>query len=359
MNVSELYNLTYWADKNIREREIINKYQELQNILQQHTKPNSGKPSFDEQKDRLLENLRSIPLKQLSKDQIKFLEQMDMLDALGDNVAEAVEDILFRNVIDVATSANKLAEIVKKLDTGLNKLKQIQEGLVDCVSYETYEAEDEILIRVTFSQEAAISNVTEFKNWGNVWYEIGRGVAMAHGAPPEDVRIVGATKGSVIFELAVAIAIAKTTSNIILSALKVAEKVLDIKMKAEELSQMKLKNTGLASSLDEEAENEKTHGVKDITESITKELGLKGNSEGDKLSALEKSVTRLVDFIEKGGEVDFVIPDQDPDKDEKYSDVDMAELRTSFEEIRVLEQKVALLEANLAKQDQNDGENNK
>jgi hypothetical protein len=111
----------------------------------------------------------------------------------------------------------------------LAKSEQIKTGLTDCVFEEEYEAENEILMRVSFTGNAPMSNVADFKSWGNIWYDIGRGISMAHGLSPEDIKIVGATKGSIIIELAVIASIATTTSGIILAALKVAEKVRVIK----------------------------------------------------------------------------------------------------------------------------------
>lgn len=80
-----------------------------------------------------------------------------------------------------------------------------------------------------------MSNLSDFKSWGSTWYDIGRGVAMGHGTPPEDIKVVGATRGSIIIELGVAYAIAATTSRIILEALKLAEKSLALRKTVEEI----------------------------------------------------------------------------------------------------------------------------
>ena len=183
-----------------------------------------------------------------------------------------------------------------------------------------------------------MSNVADFKNWGNIWFDIGRGVAMAHNASPEDVKIVGATKGSIIIELAVIASIAATTSGIILAALKVAEKVLDILKKAEEIRNLKLQNSKLANDLKHEAENEKQAGIEAISAEIIKQLKLKKNGEGDKVAALEKAVKNLVNFIESGGEVDFIIPEEDTESSESETNKPRyKDLRVTFQEIRYLE----------------------
>jgi len=341
MNVSELFDLTYWISREIEKKQIPQKYQTLQTILQQHSQPNQQKQPFDSQKEDLINTLINVPLDQLTRDQLEFLSNLGIAQAVGDEGINTIEEVLYKNVIDVATSAQKLQEILQKISEGISKSNQIKEGLTDCVAEEEYETDNEILMRVSFTGHALMSNVTDFKSWGSIWYDIGRGIAMAHNASPEEIKIVGATKGSIIIELAVIASIATTTSGIILAALKVAEKVIDIRTKAEELRGLKMKNDKFAKDLEKEAENEKKAGIEEITGKVAQELQLK-EDEGDKVTALDKAVKNLVNFIEKGGIVDFVIPEDEEMEDGKEDE--NQQLRVAFLEIRKLEKKVALLE---------------
>lgn len=342
MNVSELFDLTHWIAREIEGAQIPQKYQTLQAIIQQHSQPNQQKQPFESQKEDLIHALRSVPLGQLTRDQLAFLEQLGIANAVGEEGIDAVEDVLYRNVIDVATSAQKLQEIMEKVSNGIAKSNQIKTGLTGCVFEEEYETDDEILMHVSFTGHAQMENVKDFKVWGGIWYDIGRGVAMAHDLSPEDVKIVGATKGSIIIELAVVASIATTTSGIILAALKVAEKVLDIRKKAEELRGLKLKNDKLAKELEKEAENEKKDGIEQITADIAEKLNIKVNGDGDKVKALDTAVKNLVNFVERGGVVDFVVPEEG-ESEEAEGDGN-SDLRVAFQEIRLLEKKIALLE---------------
>ena len=341
MNVSELFDLTHWITQEIEGVQVLKKYQNLQAVINQHAQPNQQKQPFESQKNDLIDTLRDVPLAQLTRDQIAFLEQLGIANAVGEEGIAKIEDVLYKNVIDVATSAQKLQEIFQKVSEGIGKSNQIKVGLTGCVLEEGYESENEILMRVSFTGHALMENVKDFKRWGSIWYDIGRGIAMAHNLTPEDIKIVGATKGSIIIELAVIASIATTTSGIILAALKVAEKVLDIRMKAEELRCLKLKNTKLAKDLDKEAENEKKDGIEKITADITKQINLKANGDGEKIKALDSAVKNLVDFIENGGVVDFVVPEKGIEEGEEDKN---AGLRVAFQEIRQLEKKLMLLE---------------
>jgi len=340
MNVSELFDLTQWITKEIEGAQLSQKYHTLQIILQQYSQPNQQKRPFESQKDDLIQALKNVPLDQLTRDQIEFLDNLGIAKGVGEEGAEKIEDILYKNVIDVATSAQKLQQILQKINGGIAKSNQIKIGLSGCVFKEEYEAENEILVRVSFTGHALMANVKDFKSWGNVWFDIGRGIAMVHDLSPEDIKIVGATKGSIIMELAVVASVATTTSGIILAALKVAEKVLDILSKAEELKILKLKNTKIVKELKKEAENEKKDGIEKITNDIANKLGINhNNGEGDKIKALDTAVKNLVNFIEKGGVVDFVVPEEKEGEEDQHN-----ELRVAFNEIRRLEKKIELLE---------------
>ena len=352
MNVSELYSLAMWVDREVVEATIPQKYQELQSILQQHTQPNNQRAPFASEKEVLIETLKAVPTSELSLDQWAYLEALGIGKALGDEGVAAIEDILFRNSLDVATAASQLNLIVQNLNGGLAKVKQIFAGLDGIVLEEEYEEADRVLVRVCFKDGAAMENVTDFKKWGATWHEIGRGVAMAHDSAPEDVLIVGAGKGSIVVELAVLAKIAATLSGIILAGLKVAEKVQDIRVKAEELKALKLKNTDLVKQLEQEAMNEKETGIQQIVDDFVRELKIKKNGEGEKVTVLGKSVKSLVAFVETGGEVDFVMPEEPETEEEEEGAGDApaidkkvrAKLVASFKEIRQIEQKIKLLE---------------
>jgi len=261
----------------------------------------------------------------------------------------------FKNSLDIATAAQKIQEMLGKLNKGVEKSNQIKSGLDGIVSLEEYEEENEVMIRVTFAGHASMNNIVDFKKWGTIWHEIGRGISMAHNAPPEDIRIIGATKGSVIIELATNPAIATTASAIIFFALKLAEKVLDIKKKAEEIKNLKLKNKKLATELETEAENEKKAGIEEMCNKLVDELHIDKNGDGEKVNALNKSVKDLIDFIEFGGEVDFIIPEEDGGEDEndetENTKPEYDKLRNTIQDIRQLENKLKLLESGLEKDD--------
>ena len=351
MNVSELFVLTNWIQSEIVNKQIPQKYQTLQQILQRNAQPNQQKQPFEDQKNDLIETIKSVQLSQLTKDQLEFLRKLNIAQAIGKEGVDTIEDILYKNKLDIATAAQKIHEIYQRLTQGIQKANQIKTGLEGCVIEEEYEIEDEVLIRIYFRDKASLANVTHFKKWGDIWHEIGRGIAMVHNATPEDVKIVGATSGSIVLEMATMATIASTTSFIILSVLKVVEKVLEIRRKAEEIRNLQLNNKKIALELEKEAETQIKNGAEKISAELIEKLGLKQDGEGDKINALKKAVSDLLNFIELGGEIDFIVPEEEEVESEEDMEqlekgkIDYTNIRDTAEHIRQLEYKIKALEA--------------
>jgi len=344
MHIIELYQLIEWINKEIREPQVVNKYQALFNIIQANAQSNRPQQPFEAQREDLINTISRVNLAKLSADQLKSLVKFNITPYVGQDGIDGIKDILYKNVIDIATCASSIQKIINEINLGLQKAENVQKGLENLVDLEEQEIEN-VLIRVTFTGNAAMSNIVDFKNWASTWHDIARGIAMAVNLAPEDVRIVGAKRGSIIVELAVAYGIAHVTSFIILKALQVADRVLGIRKKAVEIENLKLENKKLAKDIEAEAKKEKNSGLNNILNEVVKELKLKQDGEGDKITALDKSIKDLLDFVEKGGDVDFVMPESDTSGENEAENKGIRDkLKISFEEIKKLEMKKKLIE---------------
>ncbi|MFM5577164.1 hypothetical protein ACET7N_00435 [Aeromonas veronii] len=161
---------------------------------------------------------------------------------------------------------------------------------------------------------------------------------MVHNACPEDIKVVGAQKGSIIIELATLAVIATTASKIILSALSIAERVLAIKKQIEEIKALKLTNQKLEQELEKEIDISKQNGLKNIKDDLINELKIQQDGDGEKIKVLEKAVKNLIEFVEHGGEVDFV------SKDQNDNNPDIQQLKMNFSEIKRIEKKILGIE---------------
>lgn len=349
MQIDELLELTNWIDKNIKENNIQSKYQALLSILQSNANPRnnqSRQPFANEQKD-IIDTIKNINTHHLTYAQDKTLKQIGILDYIGSNGVNLLEDILFRNNLDIANAIAEINKIISNISSGINKSDQLKSSLtpiVDKKPESTEENKHEVMLRIHFQNEVSLNNITDFKKLSNVWWEIGRGIAMAHNMSPEDIKIIGAQKGSIIIELATVAAIATTTSTIILSALKVADRVLSIRKQLEEIKALKLNNKKIEDDLERAANEEKTTGLEKIKDEIVLNLKININGDGEKVKVLERSVKNLVDFIEKGGEVDFVTSSDSVESENGQLNEQLELLKSNFQEIKRIESTLLSLE---------------
>lgn len=347
MQIEELFDLTTWIEKELVGKQISQAYSALYSILHSNAQPNTAKQSFEAQKEALVIALKDIGLSLLSTGQLQILSELGLTEILGDEGVDSLEGLLFRNVLDIATTVQRIAEKIASLTTAIEWSHNMRTSLSKIIKVEDVtQLEDVALLRVHFQKEAHLNNLTEFKEWGKIWYEIGRGIAMAHNAAPEDFRVVGASKGSVIITLATTYGMVKTSCFIIHEVLKVIEKVYDIKKAAQEVRQLKIANDTAVLALEKAEEEERKLGKVAILTSVVEQLSLNSATDGEKITTLEKSIKQLVDFIEKGGEVDFIVPDEHAGEDAVEDDAFKmrAELRDSFKEVRKIERKLNLVE---------------
>lgn len=349
MQVEELYDLTSWVEVEVVGKQLVQKFQQLHKVLNQNAQANQQKQPFESQQETLVDALRRVPLDQLSIGQVNTLEDLKIAPNVGDQGASLVEDVLFKNALDVANAAQQIKRCVAELNEGIQWSNQLRELLEKIINSESIsEIDDKVLLRVHFAGEAHIDNLTELKDWSKVWWEIGRGISMAHDQAPDSIEVIGASKGSIIVSLLTAQAIAGTVSGIIFAALKVVEKYYDIKRKAQEVRALEIGNDKAEKALEDAAKKHREDGVAAIVEQTVKELGLNPKTEGDKVNELTSATKKLVDFVSKGGEVDFVVPDDEEDDDEFDGDNTTAraraDLRVRFQEVRKLEKEVKRLE---------------
>lgn len=336
MNAEELVGVTVWVDEQIIGRYIPQLYAELESLIR--ATANGSPQAFGDQKDRLIAELQDVDLTLLSDGQRAFIEKLSLLKHVGDEGVVELKNILYRNSLDVSTASARIAEISAEIQEGVERSNRIKASLSGLI--EIYEdPSDEVLMRVSFRGGTSIDDIVDFKKWAGIWYDIGRGVAMAVGDTPEDLRVVGAQKGSIIVVLATTYGIAKVVTFILLKALEVAEKSLSLRKNLLEIEALKLSNNVLEDQIRATASEERKLGLQGISEELKNSLP---SMDGEKLEALEKSVSKLLDFIEKGGQVDVVLPAAIEDKSEEDADGDAEgdiakKLRQDVYKIRELE----------------------
>lgn len=337
MNAEELAAIPIWIDREISRRQIPRLYSELAAAVQNNA--NGSRQAFEAQRAQLAAELSSVDLTSLTDAQADLLRsKLSLLQHLGKEGVSQVEAVLFRNSLDIVTAASEINRIASEVQSAVDRSNQIRSavsGLID--PFET--PQEEVILRVVFTREAAIHDIADFKRWATEWHDIGRGVAMAAGASPKDIRVVGAQTGSIILSLATTWAIAKVVSSILLKSLEVAEKVQGLRKAELEVKALKLKNSVAIDAIRKQIEAERQTGLEEIGKSVAKEHA---NLDGERVLALEKAVSKLLKFVEKGGEVDVVLP-LSVDQEGEPESLEVRRLKTDVSRIRELEQEMRRL----------------
>ncbi len=215
------------------------------------------------------------------------------------------------------------------------------------------DAGDYITIRVGFQNDAEIRNLTDWKDSAKDWYDIIRGLALASDEAPEDTKIVGASTGSIILILAGTLSVTTLLALISGRLTAVAKHVIGLANEIEDLRHKKFLNQVIEKELKSQQDAAKKEALDDILNLISERLP---NLDGEKKTALTGSIKKLLVFNEKGGNVDFVAPDNDEaDADEdadggeqpqSQAQIDMAAARQAIHEYQEIREQLKLLTDN-------------
>lgn len=344
MNANELAAIPLWVEREVVKRRVPQLFSELASAVQNNA--NGSPQAFESQKSALIDAVREADLTTLTDAQVEFLtDKLKLIPHLGRRGVEEIEGILFRNSLDVATAASEMNRISGEVASAIDRSNQIEAALSGLVLPNEV-ASDEILLRVTFDHKAAISDIVDLKKWAAEWHDIGRGISMAVGETPKDIRVVGAQTGSIIITLATTYAIAEIVSKVLLKVLEVAEKVQGLRKAQLEIEALKLNNKQAIDAIKAQEISERDNGQAEIAASISTELEL----DGEKVEALTRAITKLLSFVEKGGEVDLLLPADIADGEEA-SGPNGRGLVQNVTKIRELERSQRLLARHLEEDD--------
>jgi len=350
MQITELLRLTKWFQLTIVKSGIPTKYTALYNKMNQNLRRQNTQQTvaFETERDSLIKAIKQVTFQQLSLEQIDFLDKQGIVDLLGSKGVSKIEDVLYKNNLDIATATNKIKEYSDLFTKAQNTIQEISDTLGKHfkIDEKLHKPEKSVVMRVYFQNNVSINNLTDLKKLSAAWYEIGRGIAMAQDKSPEDFNIIGAKNGSIVIEMAVVVGIAASVSKILLEALKVADRVLELLKKVEEIKSLKLKNKQIENELKKEADKEREDGIKTIVEASIEEFELKRDEQGDKIVALEKSIKKLIEFTQNGGNVDFTQPDESEYANDDQDNIreEVVKLKENIKNIRLLEQSLKVLE---------------
>jgi len=343
MDVRELYDFSKWFLNYGGEATTL--YRTMQTKLEHNSTQPAKEPVLDELK-QLLKTLREMPLHELTNEQLSLLEQEGVGGLVGSVGAKNVERIVKSARFDPASAHLEFQKMHASMSETQAHMQIIKDSLSSVVSITEEEPDFEhITIRIHFKESASISDVVEWKEWSNEWYDIVRGIAICVDEPPENVKVLGAHQGSVIMVLGATAAvtsllllISNHLTKIALNGLQVANGIQDLKHK------VKL-NKALIDGLEKSVEQSEKDAIKTLISEAKASLPSPIN--GEQETALKKSVEKYQKFTTKGGEVDFISPpepDKDTTKDLNEGEIQqITNVRENIEQLRDAREETRLL----------------
>jgi|GEM_PF-919056 len=342
MQIQELFNLSVWYMEKIEGSNILKYLQELYNILYSNAN-NTTKQPFSTEQENLNAALSEVNTIKLNDNQLEVLEKYNILKYLGKSGVNHIEDILYKNNLDLATAASKINDIISLFAQATNNFSSINKDLAFLVQTTQDESNDNIL-KIHFKGGVAINNIVDLKDWSSNWYTISRGIAMVNNEPPETFKIVSTENGSIVLLVSASVPTILLLSKIIKAILEVVEKIYAIKIQKEELIKLKLENSiTVAKLLNDDIKKLKKTKVDMICEDILSSND--GEHDGEITTNLKKSIFQLVNFIEKGGSVDIDALAENTDNEETNDEqLVVRKFKENFEAIRELQEKILLIE---------------
>ncbi len=349
MDVFELYDLANLY--RIYYKRLSSLYNSLHSILSQNASQPTQQP-VEEHLNNLVDFLKTMDISKLSLQQLKILEHLQVENILGPLGADSISETVKTASYDPASTEKKVQAIIQKLSTASQKLNEYYNSIASLeIESESFDdISDRIIVRVGFKNDASIENVVDWKISSENWHHIIRGVALISGEAPENTKVVGASKGSIILILATTVAVAKILAMIAKYAKSIAMDVIEIQNALEDLRKKKLSTKIIETELNKKMTASKEKGVTALKSDLAKLIP--ANASGDAQNALDKSIDKLLEFGENGGDLDFVAPpdeetveteDDDAEQDHGTA-AELQEARKFIQEYQTAREEMRLLE---------------
>lgn len=316
METKEMYQLARWYRDNVTDNNV---EQSLNTTKKNITTVLSSGNSSDTKLHNIREYLRAhikvlseIDLEALSFDDIEVLEKLGLKYIVLSSAIPSLYSI---------SNQGDVQEIAARISDSLQTLQSVNTQFVHFLdafnkifgstpNIEETDHHGKVLTRVRFHNDALISNVVNLSDWTAKWNTIARGYSMALGKAPETFEVVGASKGSIIFDLLLdfeTINLFSETFNLLAeTAFNIAEMYGAIKA----MEFMKESNPDLHKQtvvhIKDEVEKSHDEMAEQVADKLLEKLQQDSlYKDGEVKEALKRSVKELNNFVSKGGDINF------------------------------------------------------
>ena len=354
MNIEEAKHLADWVSRHVAKAAQL--YEPLVKKTGQAAAPRSRNnqpspvPQIKNDADILKAYLSKMPINQLNRQQWDTLVRHNATKYIASAGVEFVNSVLLDANYDPQTASNEFQAARDTLLQTVSTFASLSEAVLNSqlISDDVSDGDYETIIRVQFERDASINNTVDLKSWTSELESVFRAASVWVDERPEDVKVVSASRGSIIFDLGTSVVIAKIITYFAKEVLSIAKSSLEVAHMVEELKQKKMHTNAVEQEIGKAVESRKKTLPDDIVEGVKEVTGRPGEPEKDE--ALKKAVGNFKKFIEKGGGVDIVekrIPYESEDEDAEEAARETGEweeLRESAEEMRHIRQELRYIE---------------
>ncbi len=342
MEVSQVVQLSEWLDENLKG--VMPKYSALVSVLQNNSQQPTQQPVTQPLKE-LSRALADMQTSELSTLQIGVLEDMEAAKLIGKQGKAWINHRVRATTYDPATTFQSVQEGQQKLEEAQRLLREFKSsaGHIGFVDAQNLDAPTPYVFNVIFQDDASIKIVRDWKKTATEWELIIGGVTAVAGEKPEDVAVVGAQNGSIIYTLSATPIVTKILATVSKHIASIANDYLDFELKREELRRTRMMSDAIEKDLKRQEDERRAAGKALILDAVKV---IVPDAKPEEIAKLEKAVDRHIKFSEDGGDIDFVLPPELDEESEEY-DEDLAQtvsdVRELIQDYRAEVQKTKLL----------------
>ncbi|MEO1420842.1 MAG: hypothetical protein AAFU66_07815 [Pseudomonadota bacterium] len=299
----------------------IENYSPLREVLTHNASHNNQQP-VQPHLEGLIKFLNAMPTHHLNRQQMDVLDRLSVAHLIGKSGATWVNDAVQTTVFDPASTRDNVSmafDLLKVAEETLHSFHTTA-GILGLDAHEPETDLPPFRVTVIFRSEAAIRDVAELNREAKIWEQIVSGIAGAVGERPQDIKIVGASSGSILLTLAASAAATGLLALISKHGSRIASDFIEVAETIEDLRHKKAINAEIEEQMRQLLSQRKEKIVDDTLDEIQEQIGKKVDAEVK--GKLKLSVEKLLDFRQRGGDVDFAAGRESSESEEEKNELD-------------------------------------
>jgi hypothetical protein len=304
MQVQELVTLGRFLQSVIKDQNLLGQYQQLIEAVNKAAQ-NQEPENVAIQLAKLRRLHQNIEEQVLSPAQAKLMHDYGAHELLGRAAIEEIDKIFLKHQANPHALASSLSRFVKRttqLVTNAAQLVNVVEPLIASVKETEPElAEGEGRLWLYFEHAASVTTLKDLEKAAETWKQVLHNFSRMPGASDGGGRILQIQKRSPLeLEIAAAVALLAPLAYGIHWLLGRIEHVIKILQEAERLKQMKI-STKITKALIQEAKESKENIAEEAANAVVTEF----EADNEVRNAVQQALSRVLEFIEKGGQLDI------------------------------------------------------